>query len=94
MDFGLLDHPEEKELIRYMAALPDIIEGAALSMEPHRITNYLRDVATTLHSYYYHHRVLTDDAAVTSARLGLMLAVRTVVAAALDLLGVSAPERM
>lgn len=94
VDFGLLDLPEEKELIRYMAALPDIIEGAAMSMEPHRLTTYLRDIATTLHSYYYHHRVLTDEVAVTSARLGLMLAVKTVVAAALDMLGVSAPERM
>jgi len=94
VDFGLLDLPEEKELIRYMAALPDIIEGAAMSMEPHRLTTYLRDIATTLHSYYYHHRVLTDEEAVTSARLGLMLAVKTVVAAALDMLGVSAPERM
>jgi arginyl-tRNA synthetase len=94
VDFALLDLPEEKELIRSMAALPDLLEGAALSMEPHRITTYLRDIATTLHSYYYHHRVLTDDPGVTSARLGLVLGVRTVVAASLAMLGVSAPERM
>jgi arginyl-tRNA synthetase len=94
VDFALLDLPEEKELIRSMAALPDLLEGAALSMEPHRITTYLRDFATILHSYYYHHRVLTDEPAVTSARLGLILGVRTVVAAALAMLGVSAPERM
>ena len=94
VDFALLDLPEEKELIRSMAALPDLLEGAALSMEPHRITTYLRDIATTLHSYYYHHRVLTDDPGVTFARLGLVLGVRTVVAASLAMLGVSAPERM
>ncbi|MDT8395857.1 MAG: arginine--tRNA ligase [bacterium] len=94
VEFGLLDLPEEKELIRHMAALPDVVEGAALSMEPHRITNYLRDIATTLHNYYYHHKVLTDDAAVTSARLSLVLGVRTAVATALALLGVAAPERM
>ena len=94
VDLTLLDLPEEKELIRHMAALPDVIEGAAVSMEPHRITTYLRDVATTLHSYYYHHRVLTDDDRVTGARLAMVLGVRTAIAKALALLGVSAPERM
>ena len=94
VDLTLLDLPEEKELIRYMAALPDIIEGAAISMEPHRIATYLRDVATTLHNYYYHHRVLTDDEMVTGARLAMVLGVKTAIARALTLLGVSAPERM
>ncbi len=94
VESGLLDLPEEKELIRHMAALPDVVEGAALSMEPHRLTTYLRNIATTLHNYYFHHRVLTDDAAVTSARLGLIVGVKTAVASALALLGVSAPERM
>lgn len=94
VDLALLDLPEEKELIRHMAALPDVIEGAAISMEPHRITTYLRDIATTLHSYYYHHRVLTDDEDVTGARLAMVLGVRTAIAKALTLLGVSAPERM
>lgn len=94
VDLTLLDLPEEKELIRHMAALPDVIEGVAISMEPHRITTYLRDVATTLHSYYYHHRVLTDDDRVTGARLAMVLGVRTAIAKALALLGVSAPERM
>ena len=94
VDLKLLDLPEEKELIRHMAALPDVIEGAAASMEPHRLTTYLRDVATTLHKYYYHHRVLTDDPRVTESRLAMVLGVRTAIAKALDLLGVSAPERM
>ena len=94
VDLTLLDLPEEKELIRHMAALPDVIEGAAISMEPHRITTYLRETATTLHSYYYHHRVLMDDARVTGARLAMVLGVRTAIAKALALLGVSAPERM
>jgi arginyl-tRNA synthetase len=94
VDPGLLELPEEKELIRHVAALPDVIEGAAISMEPHRITTYLRDIATTLHNYYFHHRVLTDDARVTGARLAMVLGVRTAIAKALALLGVSAPERM
>ena len=94
VDLNLLDLPEEKELIRHIAALPDVIEGVAISMEPHRITTYLRDIATTLHSYYYHHRVLTDEVRVTEARLAMVLGVRTAIAKALALLGVSAPERM
>lgn len=94
VDLTLLNLPEEKELIRHMAALPDVIEGAAISMEPHRITTYLRDISTTLHNYYYHHRVLTDDVRVTGARLAMVLGVRTAIAKALALLGVSAPERM
>ncbi len=94
VDPGVLDLPEERELIRHLAALPDIIEGAAAALEPHRITNYLRDVSTTLHNYYYHHRVLSEDPALTRARLGLMTGVRTAIAIGLELLGVSAPERM
>jgi arginyl-tRNA synthetase len=94
VDLRLLDLPEEKELIRHMAALPEVIEGAAISMEPHRITTYLRDIATTLHNYYFHHRVLTDDARVTEARLAMVLGVRSAISKALALLGVSAPERM
>ncbi len=94
VEFSFLKLPEEKELIRYMAALPDVIEGAALSMEPHRITTYLRDIATTLHNFYYHHRVLSDDDRVTKARLAMVIGVKTVIAKSLALLGVSAPERM
>jgi arginyl-tRNA synthetase len=94
VDPSQLKLPEERELIRYMAALPDVVEGAALSLEPHRITTYLRDISMTLHNYYYHHRVLAEDPAVTGARLALVAGVRTIIDKALSLLGVSAPERM
>ncbi len=94
VDPSFLDLPEERELIRSMAALPEVVEGAALALEPHRITTWLRDISTTLHNYYFHHRVLTEDTAVTGSRLALVLGVRTVIAKALSLLGVTAPERM
>jgi arginyl-tRNA synthetase len=93
-DLALLVLPEEKELIRHIAALPGVVDGAALALDPHRLTNYLRDIATTLHNYYYHHRVLTDDADLTAARLALVTGVRIAVRKALTLLGVTAPERM
>jgi arginyl-tRNA synthetase len=94
VDPSLLRLAEERELIRYIAALPDIVEGAALAMEPHRITTYLRDISTTLHNYYYHHRILDTDTSMTAARLALVTGVRIVIAKALSLLGVRAPERM
>jgi len=94
VDPALLNLPVERELIRSMAALPEVVESAALVMEPHRVTTWLRDISASLHNYYFHHRVLTDDPAVTNARLALVLGVRTVIAKALSLLGVTAPERM
>ncbi|MEE8546598.1 MAG: arginine--tRNA ligase [bacterium] len=94
VNIGALKLPEEKELIRHMAALPDVIEGAAMALEPHRLTNYLRDISTSLHNYYFHHRVLSDDPSLTEARLALMVTVRTAIAKGLGLLGVSTPERM
>ncbi len=93
-DLSLLTLAEERDLVRHLAALPETIEGAALAMEPHRLTGYLRDLATTLHNYYHHHRVITEDPALSRARLALMTAVRTALVRALALLGVSAPERM
>lgn len=94
VDPSLLVLPEERELIRSMAALPEVLENVALAMEPHRVTTWLRDIATILHSYYFQHRVLSGDAALTRARMGLVIGVRTVLSEALSLLGVSAPERM
>lgn len=94
VDPSLLGLPEERELIRSMAALPEIVENAALAMEPHRVTVWLRDISTILHSYYFQHRVLSDDSALTSARIGLVVGVKILLSEALSLLGVSAPERM
>lgn len=93
-DLTLLTLPEEKELMRHLAALPDVVDGAALALEPHRLTNFLRDISTTLHNYYYHHRILAEDPDLTGARLTLVTAVRTAIGKALGLLGVTAPERM
>ncbi|MBN2720222.1 MAG: arginine--tRNA ligase [Proteobacteria bacterium] len=94
VDPSLLVLPEERELIRSMAALPEVVETAALAMEPHRVTIWLRDISTILHSYYFRHRVLSEDPALTNARIALVVAVRFLLSEALSLLGVSAPERM
>lgn len=93
-DFSYLTLAEEIALIRQLSRFPEAIEGAALHYEPHRLVFYLQDLAALLHSYYNRHRVLDEDAQVTSARLYLVNAVRIVLANALGLLGVSAPEQM
>ena len=88
------DLDQERELIRLIASLPDTIDGAALAMEPHRLTIFLKDVATAFHAYYFSHRVLGEDRSLSRARLALVTAVDTAVEKALELLGVAAPERM
>ncbi|MFO7570103.1 MAG: arginine--tRNA ligase [Smithellaceae bacterium] len=94
VDADLLDLPEEKTLMKMMARYPEMLEGAAQSLEVHRITFYLNDLAALLHSYYNKNKVITENAGLTSARLVLMEAVRVVLANALAILGVTAPEKM
>jgi arginyl-tRNA synthetase len=86
--------PEELALMRKLFQYPDMIEDAAETLEPHRITFYLQDLAALLHNYYYLHRIISEDEELTQARLLLVVAVRVVLRNALDILGVSAPERM
>lgn len=93
-DFSLLESAEEKTLIKMMAAYPDMLEGAAKSLEVHRITFFLNELAAVFHSYYNKARVVTDDAAISSARLALVEALRIVLKNALKILGVGAPEKM
>jgi arginyl-tRNA synthetase len=92
-----LELPEELELLRKLGEFPEVVARAAESREPHHVAYYLREVAGLWNPYVQdgrRHRVLGDDADLTSARLGLTLAVRTVLASGLRLLGMSAPERM
>ena len=94
VDIALLDVEEEQKIIKALAKYPEIIEEAALAYEPHRLTFYLQDLAGLLHSYYFKHRVITEDRARTGAKLFLMKQVKTVIQSALRILGVNAPEKM
>ncbi len=89
-----LTQPEEIRLIKTMGRFVEVIKNSALLMEPHRITYYLVDLASSFHNYYNKHRVLTDDRQLTTGRLYLVLAVQKIIRNGLSLLGVSAPERM
>ena len=97
-DPSLLSHEKEGELIRALAEFPRVITSAAELREPHRIARYLEDLAGTYHRFYDSCRVLPmgDEEAgdLHRARLLLVAATRTVLANGLELLGVSAPERM
>ena len=91
---GRLVEPEEVELMARLAEWPDVLEGAALAREPHRVTGYLRELANGLHGYYNAHKALVEDAPLRHARVTLMLAVRRTLANGLAVLDVSAPEVM
>jgi arginyl-tRNA synthetase len=97
-DPALLDHETEGQLLGLLAEFPRIVSSAVELREPHRIARYLEEVATGYHRFYAACRVLPqgDEAAtdLTRARLWLCAATRQVLFNGLDLLGVSAPERM
>jgi arginyl-tRNA synthetase len=97
-DPALLDHEREGELLRALADFPRVIAAAADLREPHRVARYLEATAATFHRFYDVCRVLPqgdeDASDIHRARLLLVDATRIVLARGLDLLGVSAPERM
>jgi arginyl-tRNA synthetase len=94
----LLLHERERELIGALAQYPKVVAGAAELREPHRIARYVEELAGVYHRFYNYCRVLPlgDEPAsqLHSARVTLCAATSQVIANALDLLGVSAPERM
>jgi len=94
VNLSLLTEQEEYDIIKLIDRFPELIEGSAQALEPHRIPFYINDLAALFHSYYNKHRVVSDDADLTRARLFLIKSLRTVFGNALRLLGVSAPERM
>ncbi|MBM4272340.1 MAG: arginine--tRNA ligase, partial [Deltaproteobacteria bacterium] len=94
IDPGMLALPEELSLIKTIIRFPEVVEGACVALEPHRITFYLNDLAALFHSYYNKHKVLSDEEELSRARLFLIKSILSVLRSALRLLGVSAPERM
>ena len=93
-DAGLLQKAEELALLKKLAEFPEVVAKAAQALEPHRLTIYLHELASAFHSFYHHHRVVTEDQNLTPARLNQVEAVRLVLGNALRLLHVAAPEKM
>ena len=95
VDLSQLTHEREIEVLRTLSELPDIIELATRERAPHKITNWVRELADRFHGFYHDCYVIGDvPAELTQARLWLVEASRIGFAIGLDLLGVSAPERM
>ena len=86
--------PEDLELLKKLAVFPEVVAKAARTREPHRVTDYLEDLARLAHGWYHKCRVLGEPPATEAARLALARAARIVLANGLGLLGLSAPDRM
>ncbi len=91
-DLSVLDAPEEVDLMKELAEFPRVVEGAARTLEPHRITGYLEGLGRLVHAWYHKYRVLGEPE--EAARLVLAAGARQVLANGLRLLGISAPDRM
>ncbi|MGH2788224.1 MAG: arginine--tRNA ligase [Actinomycetota bacterium] len=89
-----LTHMSETELMRKLAAYEEVLPEAAVLRAPQRVARYVEELASLFSAFYRDCRVIGDDAELTSARLALCIAAKVVIADALALLGVSAPERM
>jgi arginyl-tRNA synthetase len=99
-DIALLVNTWELDVARQLAFWPEVVSDSARLLEPHRIAYYIQDLAAAVHRFYHagneasEHRVVVDDAGLTRARLELCRAARHTLKTALDLIGVSAPDRM
>ena len=94
LDPGALPAIEDTELLKKLAAFPDVVEKAAREREPHRITVFLHELAGVVHGWYHRTRTVGEAPDVERARLLLARATRIVLANGLSLLGLSAPDRM
>ena len=93
-DLSALDGPQAQALMLQLSKYPEMLTAAAEGEAPHDVTFYLRDLASSYHSYYDAERILVDDVAVKKARLALVAATAQVLHNGLAVLGVSAPRRM
>jgi len=94
VDLQPLISAHEAALMQRLSMFPEIVENAVTELAPHMVANYLRELASDLHSYYNAEQFLVDDETLKTARLSLVLATQQVLKNGLHLLGVSAPEKM
>ncbi|ASK62048.1 arginine--tRNA ligase [Virgibacillus phasianinus] len=93
-DPALLTSEKEVDLLKKLGEFPQTVTEAAVKRTPHKVTQYVFDLASLLHSFYNAEKVFSDDQELTKARLALMRAVKTTIANGLTLIGVTAPEKM
>ncbi|MBU6414719.1 arginine--tRNA ligase, partial [Patescibacteria group bacterium] len=90
----ILNTTEEIALIKKLIQFPEVIEDTARDYQVHRLTRYAIELAGSFHNFYEKHRIITQDPAITEARLELVKATRIVLHSLLGLLGISAPKKM
>jgi arginyl-tRNA synthetase len=93
-NFQLLKHEAEMSLIKQLIRLPEIIEDTAKDYQVQRLPQYAVELATIFHQFYQKCRVISEDKKLSQSRLSLVLATKIVFKNTLDLMGISAPERM
>ncbi|WP_394191786.1 arginine--tRNA ligase [Paenisporosarcina quisquiliarum] len=94
-NLNLLQAEKEIDVLKKVGDFPQVVADAAKNRSPHRVANYIQEVAATFHSFYNAEKVLDpSNEDMTRARIALITAVRTTIANALRLIGVSAPEKM
>jgi len=94
VDLTPLGNQHETALMQRLSEFPEVVANAAHELAPHIIANYLKELASDLHSYYNEYKFLIDDEQLKMARLSLICATQQVLKNGLDLLGVSAPKKM
>lgn len=91
---SVLTAPEEQEMIKLLATLPNVINEAAKAYDPAKVTKYVIDLATMYHKFYNNCHIMGEDESVMQARLSLSLAVKQVIKNILDMLKITCPESM
>ena len=94
VDFSLLSSDAEQELVKALLDFPALVAGAAQALEPHRVATYLLDTARLVHTWYHDYHVLNEPDPIRNARLLLARANQVVLRNGLEILGISAPDRM
>lgn len=94
IDKTLLVDEYSVDILKTLAYFPEVVSQAAKHREPHRVCNYMQNLAATFHKFYGNNKVITDNKAQTQAYLALITAVKVTIKNALELIGVSAPEKM
>ena len=92
--FTTLTGEKTFELISLLGGFTDALRQSALQRAPHKITNYINSLASAFHSFYNDEQVISTDHQMTMERLSLLKATKTILKIALDLVGVSAPNKM
>ena len=94
INFNFLSHHSELNLIKQLIRFPEIIEDTAKDYQVQRITQYSLDLASSFHRFYRDCRFISDDKKLSQARLSLVLVSKTILESTLNLMGISAPEKM